>query len=304
MRKYKHINALPIGRASDNITEGCLVLEGGAWRGLYTVGVLDAMMENDINLRTTVGISAGGLSGVGYVSGQIGWGARIDLTYRHDGNYCGLRSFFGEKSITGFNYLYKTIIKEVPLDKKRFADPDRRFLVGATNMFTGETDYFEKGKCNMSRAVQASATVPYLSRPVVIDGIPYLDGGCSTKIPYTWAVENDQKKIVVVKTREREYRRKKNNPTLAKRIYKDYPAFIDAISHTNEKFNTMMDELDKREAEGDVFIIAPSSPVDVSRFEGNMDKLGDLYWLGYYDMQDCVEDLKEYLEQDQKKRDG
>ena len=60
MRKYKHLDTLPIGRASDEITEGCLVLEGGAWRGLYTVGVLDAMMENDINLRTTVGISAEG----------------------------------------------------------------------------------------------------------------------------------------------------------------------------------------------------------------------------------------------------
>ena len=51
MRKYKHLDTLPIGRASDEITEGCLVLEGGAWQGLYTVGVLDAMMENDLNLR-------------------------------------------------------------------------------------------------------------------------------------------------------------------------------------------------------------------------------------------------------------
>lgn len=50
MRKYKHLDTLPIGRASDEITEGCLVLEGGAWRGLYTVGVLDAMMENDLRV--------------------------------------------------------------------------------------------------------------------------------------------------------------------------------------------------------------------------------------------------------------
>lgn len=229
MRKYKHLDTLPIGRASDEITEGCLVLEGGAWRGLYTVGVLDAMMENDINLRTTVGISAGGLSGVGYVSGQIGWGVRIDLSYRHDWNYCGLRAFFKEKGITGFNYLYKQILLDNPLDKKRLNDPSRRFIVGATNMLTGQTDFFEKGKCSLSRAVQASATVPYLSRPVVINGTPYMDGGCSTKVPYRWAVEDGQKKIVVVKTREREYRRKVSTPVIAKRMYKDYPSFVEAI---------------------------------------------------------------------------
>ncbi|HBZ51158.1 MAG TPA: patatin family protein, partial [Erysipelotrichaceae bacterium] len=47
---YAKINQLPRGKASQNITEGCLVLEGGAFRGLYTQGVLDALMEADINM--------------------------------------------------------------------------------------------------------------------------------------------------------------------------------------------------------------------------------------------------------------
>ena len=41
MKKYKEVDSLPLGRADDTVTEGCLVLEGGAWRGLYTIGVLD-----------------------------------------------------------------------------------------------------------------------------------------------------------------------------------------------------------------------------------------------------------------------
>ncbi|MBO6109069.1 MAG: patatin family protein [Eubacterium sp.] len=299
MKTYRDLDMLPSGRASDEITEGCLVLEGGAWRGLYTVGVLDAMMENNINLRTTVGISAGGLSAIGYVSGQIGWGARIDLTYRHDGKYCGIRSFFGEKSITGFNYLYKHILKELPLDKHRLNDPSRRLLVGATNMITGQINYFKKGTCNLSRAIQASATVPYLSRPVVIDGIPYMDGGCSEKIPYTWAKEHHEKKIVVVKTREREFRRKERGADILTRMmYRDYPNFVNSIANTNIKFNRMADELEREEKKKRVYIIAPSKPVTVSRFEGDMEKLGDLYWLGYRDMNDQVNELKEYLRED------
>ena len=134
---YRHIADLPSGTASDTLTEGCLVLEGGGWKGLYTVGVLDCMMKNDINFSSVVGVSAGALSAIGYVSGQIGWGARIDLTYRHDKNYCGIGAFKRDKGITGFSYLFDDILKELPLDEKRLMDPSRRLAVTATNLNTG-----------------------------------------------------------------------------------------------------------------------------------------------------------------------
>ena len=47
---YSRLDKIPKGEASDHITEGCLVLEGGAFRGLYTQGFLDALMEKDINM--------------------------------------------------------------------------------------------------------------------------------------------------------------------------------------------------------------------------------------------------------------
>ena len=72
-RVYYGLDRLPSGMASNQITDGCLVLEGGAFRGLYTSGVCDALMEENINMRATIGISAGGMNGVNYVSGQIGW---------------------------------------------------------------------------------------------------------------------------------------------------------------------------------------------------------------------------------------
>ena len=184
---YRHLDKLPTGRAGDKLTPGCLVLEGGGWKGLYTVGVLDCLMMNDINFTSVVGCSAGALSAIGYVSGQIGWGARIDLTYRHDPNYCGIGALKTDGGITGFTYLFNKIIKDLPLDKKRFSDPSRRLAVSATNLLTGKVEYFEKGKCRLSKAVQASATVPYVSKPVMINGVPYLDGGCAEKIPFPWS---------------------------------------------------------------------------------------------------------------------
>ena len=295
MKVYKDIDKLPLGRADESITEGCLVLEGGAWRGLYTLGVLDAMMEENINFRKTVGISAGALSGIGYVSGQIGWSARIDLTYRHDPNYCGLKAFGSDHGITGFSYLFHDILREYPLDKKRLKTTERRLAVGATNMLTGEITYFEKVNCNFFRAVRASATVPYISRPVVIGGIPYLDGGCAVHIPYDWAKMQGDRKIMVVKTREREYRREAGKLWTARRMYKEYPDFVAAMERSEAEFNDVTEELYRDEAAGKIFLMAPSRPVTISHFESDMDKLGELYWLGYHDMQDRMGELKAYL---------
>ncbi len=143
MKIYKNIDLLPTGRATNEITNGCLVLEGGGWKGLYTVGVLDCMMAHDLNLSSVVGVSAGARSALGYVSGQIGWGARIDLRYRHDRNYCGLGALRRDHGVTGFTYLFEDICRDSPIDEKRLNAPARRLAVSATILITGVAEYFE-----------------------------------------------------------------------------------------------------------------------------------------------------------------
>ena len=293
---YPGTELIPQGQADDSITEGCIVLEGGAWKGVYTNGILDVLMQNNINFRTVVGISAGGMCGVTYLTGQIGWAMRMDLEYRHDNNYCGMNAVLHEHGVTGFHYLYTKISNAEGFNKKKFRETLRRLVVGATNMLTGEVEFFEKGKCNMSGAIRASATVPYVSRPVVIKGIPYLDGGCAVKIPYPWAKEQSgEKKIMVVKTREWDYRRDETPHKLAEKMYRKYPKFVEAIDKTNGDFNRMTDEIYEDYQAGKIFAIAPSKHVEVSRFESDLDKLADLYWMGYHDMEEHIDELKEYL---------
>ena len=292
---YRHLDKLPTGRASDVLTPGCLILEGGGWKGLYTLGVLDCLMMNGINFTSVAGCSAGALSAIGYVSGQIGWGARIDLTYRHDTNYCGIGAMKRDGGITGFTYLFRKIIKDIPLDKKRLADPSRRMAVSAANMLTGKAEYFEKGKCDLFKAVQASATVPYVSRPVMINGVPYLDGGCAEKIPFPWAEQSGEKKVIAVRTRELSYRRKPGLSRLAKVMYHKYPKLLDSMEKVNDNFNEMADMLEEKASDGEIFLIAPSKPVEVTRFDGDMDQLGALYWLGYRDMKSRLAELRAYL---------
>lgn len=57
---YSKLGSIPTGYAPDRIVEGCLVLEGGAFRGMYTQGALDAWMQRGLNFQCTLGVSAGG----------------------------------------------------------------------------------------------------------------------------------------------------------------------------------------------------------------------------------------------------
>lgn len=79
-----------------------LVLEGGAMRGMYTAGVLDIFLENGIHFDGIVGVSAGALFGVNYLSGQRGRVIRYNKRFNRDKNYMGLRPLLKEGNLVAF----------------------------------------------------------------------------------------------------------------------------------------------------------------------------------------------------------
>ena len=299
-KRFSGLSKLPNGNASNTIIDGCIVLEGGAFRGIYTNGVLDALMQFDINMRCTIGTSAGALNGLNYVAGQIGRSARINLGYRHDSRYVGFEAIKNNNGIIGFDFLLKGTQYFDPLNVPRFVNPSRDFVVVCTNCKTGEPEYFSKNKSeDIFKAIQASASMPYVSKMVEIGNGLYLDGGCSDKIAYKWAIEQGFKKIIVVRTRQMEYRKSETNPIvqrMTKRLYGKYPAFERKLESMNEDYNKQCEELIQLENEGRIFTIAPSLPVNVGRVESDMEKLGDLYYMGYLDGLNQMQKLKEYLE--------
>lgn len=298
-KTYSGFDRLPRGLASDAVTDGCLVLEGGALRGTYSVGVMDAMMEADINLACTIGVSAGALNGISYVSGQIGRSARSPLRFRHDPRYFGFRAFLRNRTPFGFDFMFGELSKTLdPLDMKRFLRPERRFVAVATNCLTGRPEYFEKGRCSdIMLATRASSTMPYISQMVRMDGAPYLDGGCSCKIPLEWALKNEFCAIVVIKTRPDDYRR---NPESGKRLAQlfygsRWPALAQALAGSNADYNRLCDKTERLRQEGRIFVISPSRFMNIGRMEKDLEKLGEWYWLGYRDAWDAMPALKAYL---------
>lgn len=299
MKKYEDMDRFPIGTASENLTKGCIVLEGGAFRGTYTEGVLDALMLSDINLECVLGVSAGAMNGLNYVSGQIGRTIRVTLKYRHDSRYMGLRAIKRERGLFGFGFIFGELMNIEFFDKDRVRKSPMRFLASATNCETGKTEFFEKnGEVDIYEAVKASASLPLVSRPVKLNGTEYFDGGCSKKVPYEWAFENGYEKTIVVRTRHADYRKELDHgiSKIIRRKFKKYPELIEALENTNRIYNDDCDNMQKLHKDGRIFMISPSEPLNVGRFEGNLDKIAELYDMGFNDTMNNIEKLKKYLE--------
>ena len=304
-KKYGKMNELPLGTASDVFLndDACIVCEGGAFRALYETGVLDAMMQNDFNFKNYVAVSAGTMNGLNYVSGQIGRSIRIDLGYRHDSRYVGLKAYLKDKGVIGFNFLFEGMDKEqvcLPLDKERFINSPIRFVCVVTNCKTGKPEYLEYSDFeHRCKAIQASSSMPYVSKMVEIDGQPYLDGGCSDKIPYRWALDQGYRKIVVVRTQHVDYRKKlpgKLIKGVTNRLYKNYPEFKHMLLTRNERYNKQCEELIELHTSGRLYMLSPSRPLAVGRLEPDLDKLADTYYLGISDFKEKMNDLRAYLE--------
>ena len=298
-KTWSGIDSVKLSSAPDTIVPGCMVLEGGSFRGCYTSGVLDVLMENGINLQTTIGTSAGALNGYNYVAGEIGRAAKINLGYRHDRRYMGPRTLARNRGIVGFDFLLNEVEEEIPFNRERFEDPNRRFLVTVTNCETGQVRYCEKGITpDFQKAVQASASMPFVSDMVEVDGVPCLDGGCAVKIPYRWALDNGFEKILVVRTRPREYRRPQETKAfteITERIYRNYPQLVELLDNQSEQYNGACRELEQLQEQGKLLMLCPSGSISVSAIEGDMERLGALYLLGRADAKLMLPQIRAYF---------
>ena len=305
VKKYSKMNDLPIGEASNVYLrdDACIVCEGGAFRALYETGVLDAMMMNDMNFKNFVGVSAGTMNGLNYVSGQIGRSIRIDLGYRHDTRYVGLGAYLKDRGVIGFKFLFEGMDKGdvcLPLDKDRFLNAPVRFVCVATNCRTGQAEYLEYSDFeHRCKAIKASSSMPYVSKMVDIDGQLYLDGGCAVKIPYQWAMDQGFKKIVVVRTQHVDYRKKMPGGFIkgvTKRLYHKFPEFEQSLLTMNERYNAQCEELIELHKSGRIYMISPSKPLNVGRLESDLNKLAETYYLGFNDFKEKLNDVRAYLE--------
>ena len=90
-----------------------LVLEGGAFRGLFTSGIIDVMMAHDVWPDGFIGVSAGAAFGCNYKSRQAGRAIRYNKAYAHDPRYSGIRSLLTTGDYFNAQFAYHTMPRQL-----------------------------------------------------------------------------------------------------------------------------------------------------------------------------------------------
>jgi NTE family protein len=160
-----------------------IVLSGGGARGYAHLGLLQALNESGIFPEVISGTSAGALTGVLYADGYspkeilklLNPGSRLDF----------MRPALpreGLLQISGISKILKACLRA-----KTFEELKIPLFVTATDLNNGKAEYFSSGE--LIDPVMASASIPILFQPVIINNIHYVDGGVLDNLPIT-PIEN------------------------------------------------------------------------------------------------------------------
>lgn len=265
-----------------------LVLEGGGMRGVYTSGVNEYLLENNIYYPYVVGVSAGASNSCNYISRQKGRGRRTNLDYLTNWRYMSLRSLLCKGSYFGLDFIFDDIPNRLDLfDYDTFYHSPGVFRIGATNCITGQTDYFDKADITVGlEHLKASCSLPFLSPIVKINGVPYLDGGIADPIPVRKALADGCEHVVVVLTQPAGYRKQvisKKMKFLYQAVFGKYPALVKSLEVRNQYYNETVDFIEEFAGQGKATIIRPDGTLQLRRFEKDASILGTLYEQGYRD---------------------
>jgi len=291
---------LRYGGRKMELLKGAMCLEGGSLRGLFTAGVLDALLDNEVYIEYVNGVSAGSMNGMNYISRQRGRSKRINLKYLHDKRYISYKNMFKSRQIFNFDFLFDDISNKYDIfDWESFNDKTKKYEVVATDVITGESKFFDKNNCSdIISAVKASASMPVMSKMIDVEGRKYLDGGISTSIAYKRAFDVGYSKAIVVLTREEGYRKKpvnKINESIYKRYFKPLPNLVEKLMTVPERYNKMQEEMEELAKEGKLLIIRPQNKVTVQRLEHSSVKLEKLYNEGYEVGSKNIENIKNFI---------
>lgn len=277
-----------------------LVLEGGSLRGLYSAGVLDIMMDNDINIDCIVGTSAGALFGPNYFSNQRGRAIRYNKRFCKDRRNISMLSFILTGNVVNKNFAYYKITKELDIfDNETFMKSGKELYVTATNIESGKCEYFKiNDVLEDMEKLRATSAIPIMTRPVKIDNKFYLDGGVSDSIPVKKCLELGCDKVIVVLTQPEGFVKKKISDKKVKTIkfvFRKYPKLIERMLNRHNDYNECINYINELEKEGKAFVIRPSEKLDIDLIERNPEKLEDIYQIGIKDMKKKIKNLKKYL---------
>jgi rssA protein len=276
-----------------------LVLEGGAMRGLFTAGVIDVLMENNIKFNGAIGVSAGAAFGCNYKSGQIGRVIRYSKRFANNKKYASLWSLLTTGNYFGAEYAYHFIPNKLDIvDFETFRNNPMEFWAVATNVGSGKAVYRQLNTLDYEELefVRASASMPLVSNIVKLNGQRLLDGGVADSIPLAFFQKQGYQRNVVVLTQPKGYRKQPNKlmPLMHLQLHR-HPKMLKALAERHIMYNKEVDLVLQEERKGNVFVLQPQIKLTIGHTSHNPKKMQETYEHGRKVATEELEKLKQFL---------
>ena len=276
-----------------------LALEGGSRQTMFSAGVLDTLMDENIQFDYVSGVSAGAHAAVNYITHQQGRLRFIVLPTRLQKGKKWASKYIGiQKEFRALNYL--SADGEKPLDFEAYRNSKIEFEIGLTCCETGRAEFkSEKNdKKRLLDLISASCALPMIFPIASLDDKHYADGCITAPIPFERAFEKGCDKVVAISTHYpgeavtdfRKYR------AILNPLYKrKYPDLFRALMIRLKRYEKMFAKIEQLEKEGKLFLIRPI--IDLcDQFDTNMDKMNESYEHGVEMAKKQMDDLKAFLE--------
>lgn len=275
---------------------------GGGMRGIYSAGILDCFMKNNINFDICIGVSAGSANLISFLAGQKGRNYQFYTDYAFRKNYMSVNHFLKTGSYVNLDYIYGDLSftnGENPLDYDAVRENPSEFYIVATEAKTGKAKYFNKNdlKENNYKPLMASSCVPGVNKPYYIKGFPYFDGALSDPVPFEKAFELGCDRVLLILSKPLEMLRVQGKDVyLSNMIKNKYPLSAEALFNRAENYNKAVAKAKKLQKEGKVLILAPDDISGVDTLKREKNALKRLYKKGFIDGKNAIKNHSSFFE--------
>lgn len=276
-----------------------LVLEGGAMRGLFSAGVIDILMENNLLPDGVIGVSAGAAFGCNIKSKQPGRVIRYNKKLAHDWRYASFRSLLTTGDYFGGEYAYHYMPRHLDyFDVETFNNNPMEFWAVCTNVGTGKAVYKRLMEVdnNCLEYIRASASMPIAARIVTVEGKKLLDGGIADSIPLRFFQEQGYNRNLVVLTQPANYVKEPNKLMPLMRLWlRRHPRIIRALEQRHIMYNNQLEYVRQEEKKSNTLVLRPETALTIGHLSHNPDDMQATYEHGRKVATKHLEEIKAFF---------
>lgn len=276
-----------------------LVLEGGAMRGLFSAGVIDILMENNLLPDGVIGVSAGAAFGCNIKSKQPGRVIRYNKKLAHDWRYASFRSLLTTGDYFGGEYAYHYMPRHLDyFDVETFNNNPMEFWAVCTNVGTGKAVYKRLMEVdnNCLEYIRASASMPIAARIVTVEGKKLLDGGIADSIPLRFFQEQGYDRNLVVLTQPANYVKEPNKLMPLMRLWlRRHPRIIRALEQRHIMYNNQLEYVRQEEKKPNTLVLRPEAALTIGHLSHNPDDMQATYEHGRKVATKHLEEIKAFF---------